>query len=175
MLLKIGVVLAAVPMALLALVAATGLLVVDVREGGPNGHHFIVPVPLILAQAAAGFVPADKVRLPLDRPALREYFPVAEKAIQALADGPDGELVRVEERGQSVVVSKAGDTLRVRVKGRDEDVSANVPLSAALELMRQCRDGRVVPGDLVAALRQARFTRLAEVHDGDDHVRVSVW
>jgi len=175
MLLKIGVILAAIPLSLMALVAGTGVLVVDVREGGPDGHRFIVPVPLILAQAAAGFVPQNKARIPLDRPELREYLPIAEQVLQALADAPDGELVRVEQRQETVVVTKVGDTLQVRVKGPREEVSVNLPLKMALEVLRQCRDGRVEARSLVGTLHQARMTNLVEVHKGTDHVKVSVW
>jgi hypothetical protein len=49
---KLAVILG-VPIALLATVASLGIVVVDVREGGPNGNHIIVPVPLVLAQANA--------------------------------------------------------------------------------------------------------------------------
>ena len=47
-----------VPVAMLATVASLGVVVVDVREGGPDGHHIVVPVPLVLAQAALAVAPA---------------------------------------------------------------------------------------------------------------------
>ena len=61
MLLKVGMVLAAVPMSLLALVAGTGVVVVDVQEKGPDGHHFVVPVPLLLAQAPRASCPKGRI------------------------------------------------------------------------------------------------------------------
>lgn len=131
MLLKIGAVLAAIPLALFALVGATGVLVVDVRESGPDGHHFIVPVPLLLAQAAAGLAP--HAGREVDLPQLSEYLPMAQAAIEGLSGAPDGELVRVEERDEIVLITKVGSTLQVRVNGRNEEVSVNVPLSMAAE------------------------------------------
>ena len=37
--------------------------------------------------------------------------------LEALADAPDGELVRVESRDEQVVITKEGRSLRVRVTG----------------------------------------------------------
>src|SRR6266699_1136547 len=119
-----------VPVAFLAAVASLGLEVVDVREGGPDGHHIVVPVPLALAQTALAFAPEERLRVKLDRVA--QHLPLAREVLQALAAGPDGELVRVEEPGEQVVVTKVGDTLRVRVHDRNDDVTANVPLPLAM-------------------------------------------
>ena len=47
----------AVPFALLATVASLGVVVVDVQEGGPDGHRIMVPVPLVFAQAALASAP----------------------------------------------------------------------------------------------------------------------
>jgi len=175
MLIKVAAILAAIPLALMALFGATGILWVDVREGGSDGHHIVVPVPLLAAQAAAAFVPAHvnrELELP---PEALQALPAAEKALEALAEAPDGELVRVEDRGETVVIRKAGDILEVRVNGRRENVNVNVPISMALEVLHGLREGRVRPSEVVGALRGARFTDLVEVQDGDDQVRVSIW
>ena len=50
-----------------------------------------------------------------------------------------------------------------------------VPFDLARQALRQARDGRIAPGDVVAALRHARLTRLVEVHDGGEHVTITVW
>lgn len=173
MLLKIGMVLAAVPLSLLALVAGTGVVVVDVREKGPDGHHIILPVPLVLAQVAASFVPEGKERLDLGE--ARRYLPVAEEMLKALAECPDGELVRVEERDQRVLVTKVGATLHVTVHEKDQDVDVTVPLAMAGTILHEAGHGSLRPRDLVAALRGARLTTVADVRDGDQHVRVTVW
>jgi hypothetical protein len=175
MLLKIAAVLAAIPLALMGLFGATGILWVNVQEGGPHGHHIVVPVPLLAVQAAAAFVPAHVTReLELPEEA-REALPAAEKVLAALAEAPDGELVRVEERHETVIVRKVGDTLEIRVSGRRENVNVNVPLSTALELVQGLREGRIRPSQVVGALREARFTDLVEVQDGDDRVSISIW
>ena len=175
MLLKIAAVLAAIPLALLGLFGATGILWVDVREGGPSGHRIVVPVPLLAVQAAAALVPPHVTREMELPPEAREALPAAERALEALAEAPDGELVRVEERGETVIVRKVGDTLEVRVSGPRENVNVNVPLATALDVLHGLRDGRVHPSEIVGALRQARFTSLVDVQDGEDQVRISIW
>jgi hypothetical protein len=165
-----------VPIALLATVASLGVVVVDVREGGPDGSRIVVPVPLVLAQAALAVAPAvapaHELRIP-DHEAL-EHIGLAREVIEALAAAPDGELVRVEERDERVLVVKEGRSLRVRVSGPREDVSVNVPLHLALEALPG-RDGRIRTAALAGALGGVRFTDLVDVRDGDDHVRVYVW
>jgi hypothetical protein len=172
---KLVAALAAVPMSLLAVVAGTGILVVDVREGGRDGHHIVVPVPLVAVQVAASFAPRGKAHVDLGE--ARRYLPVAEDVLQALSAAGDAELVRVEERDEQVVITKAGDLLQVRVhaSGKKEEVAVDLPLSLARELLHKSRDGQVDAVDAVGLLRQARLTRLVDVRDGDDHVSVTLW
>ncbi len=164
-----------VPAALLATVASLGVVVVDVREGGPDGQRIVVPLPLVLAQAAVAVAPvvtAEKLRIP-DREAL-QHLGLARGVMEALATSPDGELVRVEERDEQVVITKQGGTLQIRVHGADEDVSVNVPLRLALQALPDER-GNIRTAALAAALGSVRFTDLVEVQDGNDHVRIYVW
>jgi len=162
----------AVPMAGAGVVAATGVAWVDVQEGGRDGHHIVLPVPLALAQTAAAFVPQAQRRVDLGD--ARRYLPVAREALQALADGPDGELVRVEERDEQVVVEKVGRMLRVHVKDGGEDVLVNLPIEAALEAVGE--DGSFSPARVIQALRHARFTKLVEVTGRDgERVKISIW
>jgi hypothetical protein len=168
---KLAVILG-IPIALLATVASMGVVVVDVREGGPGGHRFVVPFPLVLAQAAVAVVPQEKLRIP-DNEVL-EHIDVAREVLEALAEAPDGELVRVEERNELVVVTKAGRSLRVHVSGPNENVSVNVPLHLALQALPD-EHGRVRTAALAGALAGVRFTDLVEVEDGKDRVRVWVW
>src|SRR6266702_1585904 len=133
-----------VPVALLAAVASLGVVVVDVREGGPEGHHIVV------------------------------HLPLAREVLQALAAGPDGELVRVEEPGEQVVVTKVGNTLRVRVHDRNDDVTVNVPLPLAMAALPDAQ-GRIPMASLAGALGGVRFTDLVDVRSGRDHVKVYVF
>jgi hypothetical protein len=172
---KLAVILG-VPIALLATIASLGVVVVDVREGGPNGNHIVVPVPLVFAQAALTLAPvvapADKLRIP-DNEAL-EHIGLAREVLEALAAAPDCELVRVEERDQQVVITKEGRSLHVRVTGEKENVSVNVPLHLAMQALPD-KDGRIHTAALAGALGAVRFTDLVDVQDGKDHVRVYVW
>lgn len=160
----------AIPAVAAATVAATGVAWVDVKEGGRHGHRIVVPVPLLVAEAAAAFVPRHEIRLP---PEAARRLPVAREVLQALAESPDAELVRVEERDEQVIVSKAGGDLHVEVHGRGGEVSVNVPLAAVKDLIRE--DGTIDPSDAVRVLRHSRFSTLLDVHQGGDHVRVTVW
>ena len=171
---KLAIVLG-VPIALLATLASLGVVVVDVREGGPDGSRIVVPVPLVFAQAALAVAPAvapaDKLRIPDEA---LEHIGLAREILEALAKAPDGELVRVEERDELVVITKEGRSLRVRVSGERENVNVNVPLQLALQALPD-EHGRIRTAALAGALAGVRFTDLVEVQDGNDHVRVWVW
>jgi hypothetical protein len=166
----------AVPVAFLATVASLGVMVVDVQEGGPDGHRIVVPVPLVLAQAAVAVAPVvaeQELRIP-DNDVL-EHIGLARGVLEAIAAAPDGELVRVEERDEQVLVVKEGNALRVRVHGRKgEDVSVRVPLDVALNALPG-DDGRISALALAGAMSMVRFTDLVDVREGDSHVRVWVW
>ena len=162
-----------VPVATTATVAATGVAWIDVKEGGPDGHRIVLPVPLLLAQTAVAFIPQKDLDFDLPPEAAR-HLGAAREVLQALATSPDGEYVRVEEEDQQVLIEKVGDTLRVRVHGQDgEDVTVNVPLSAVSEIID--RHGRISPARAVGLLRNARFSTLVDVRHGDDHVRITVF
>lgn len=169
-------VLLGVPIAMLATVASLGVMVVDVREGGPDGHRVVVPVPLVLAQAALAVAPivapADKLRIPAGEGL--EHVGLAKEVLEALAAAPDGELVRVEDGRENVLVTKEGRSLHVRVRSDKEKVDVTVPLALALQALPD-RDGRIRTARLAGALGAVRFTDLVDVQDGKDHVRVYVW
>ena len=170
--LKIAAVLA-VPLAMFTAVANTSFLVVDVQESGPDGVHLVLPVPLLLAQAAVNLAPESKTRVHI--PEIEEYLPAAEKMVEALRRAPDAELVRVEESDETVVISKAGDWLEVQVDGRREEVSVRLPLATVADVLSQARGGSIDAGSVIASLRSLRRTDLVEVRDGNDHVKVWVW
>ena len=171
---KLAVILG-VPIALLATVASLGIVVVDVREGGPDPHRIVVPVPLVFAQAALAVAPAvapqDKLRLPEEA---LEHVGLAREVLEALAAAPDCELVRVEERDEQVVITKEGRSLHVRVTGKKENVSVNVPFHLVMQALPD-KDGRIQTAALAGALGTLRFTDLVDVQDGKDHVRIYVW
>lgn len=156
------------------LLASMSWVVVDVRQSA-DGVRLIVPVPLLAAQTALAFVPAVQKRVDLPEDA-RRALPAAEKAIHALKAAPDGELVRVEDRDQRVLITKEGDLLRIRVHDADgdQDVKVDVPLDLADRILSESQDG-VSASEVVAALRDVSHTDLVEVRDGRDHVKVWIW
>jgi hypothetical protein len=167
-----------VPVAMLATIASLGVVVVDVREGGPDGHRIVVPVPLVFAQAALALapiaVPDHAMRMRVPDEAL-EHMGLAREVLEALAEAPDGEYVRVEDHNELVVVAKEGRYFKVNVKnGTRENVSVNVPINLALQALPGS-DGRIRTAALAGALSGVRFTDLVDVQDGNDHVRVWVW
>ena len=164
----------AVPLALLATVASLGVVVVDVQEGGPDGHRIMVPVPLVFAQAAlaAGpIVAEEELRIPDEA---LEHIGIAREILDALAAAPDGVLVHVQEPDEEVIIRKVGDKLVVRVHSNEEEGSVNVPLSLARSALPDS-DGRISTVAMAGSLGGVRFTDLVEVHDGNDHVRIWVW
>jgi hypothetical protein len=165
---------AALPVAAAGAVALTGVAVVDVREGGGQGHRIVVPVPLALAQTAVALVPAEKTHLRLPPEAVR-YLPIAKEVMEALAAGSDGELVRVEEPNQTVLIRKQGGLLLVNVANGREKVTVRVPLEVALAALPG-PEGQLDASRALRALGQARFTKLVDVHASDGaEVKVTLY
>ncbi len=173
MFLKLAGVALAVPVAAVATVGATGVMVVDVREGGRDGHRIVVPVPLALVKTGLVLAPPDKARIDVGEAA--QHLPMARGVIEAIAAAPDGEFVRVEQPGELVVVAKQGDLLKVEVQGKGrEHVKVQVPLQAVLDMLPR-EGGAIQPAQVASALSSLRFTDLVEVQDGDDHVKIWVF
>ncbi len=155
------------------------MLVVEVREKGPAGHHLVIPVPLLPLRTAAAFVPPATVDLAdhgraLD-PDAREALKSAGKVLDALEAAPDGELVRVEEPQESVLISKEDGRLRVSAHStRGEQVEVEVPLSLAREVVADAQDGTVDPGAVLRAVGACPRGRLVEVRDRDADVRIRI-
>ncbi|MCM2254149.1 MAG: hypothetical protein NDJ94_00635 [Vicinamibacteria bacterium] len=167
--------LAALPVVATLAVANTSMLVVDVKEGGPSGHRIVVPVPLFLAQAALNMVPSHATRAEIPAEAV-EVMARSAGLLDALADCPDAELVRVEDGNETVVIEKAGDVLRISVDGRrNEQVRVNVPIGVVRDFVKAQGSRELRAADVVAALKQVSNTDLVDVRDGRDHVRVYVW
>ena len=163
----------ALPLALLSIVASSSCLVVDVREGGPDGMHIVVPVPLALAQLAVAFVPSEHTRVPC--PEAAEFLPMARRIIEELQDMEDIELVRVEDGHELVVVSKIGENLEVEVFGNDEEVKVSLPLYAVEDILASFDGETFEASEAIAALRSVSNMDLVHVRDGDEEVKIWVW
>jgi hypothetical protein len=174
MLLKIGAALAAVPLAMVGVVAGTGVAVVDVKQA--DGTRIVIPVPLLRAETAAHLAPANATRQAMkNMERAQRYLPVAEEVVAALAEAPDAELVSVDDDSEHVRINKVGSEIQIRVTSRREKVAVNVPIDMVQQTLRKVHHGNMYPEDFVALLRQARMTDLVDVVDGDDHVKISIW
>jgi hypothetical protein len=160
------------PVVFLGLLLSADYAVVDVREGGPDGMRFIVPVPLSLARLALNFAPSEAKYVSV--PEVAEYLPYAERVVAELREAPDGVLVSVEERRQSVLVEKVGDALEVHVDDGDAVVDVTIPLDAVIDIVRAYDGEGFDTRDLVRAVGRAHGN-VVHVKDGDEEVRVWVW
>jgi hypothetical protein len=153
------------------LLGITGVALVDVREGAPDGHHLTIPVPLLIAQAALTFAP-DEAKY-VECPQFARYQKVASTILEELAHAPDGVLVEVHDGGDSVLIQKEGDVLRINVdEASGETVECNLPLKSAIKAV-QSYDGHGFPTKAAFwALRRAPHGTLVHVKDGEDEVTV---
>jgi hypothetical protein len=164
-------VMAALPIALVGLMASMSYVVVDVKT--EEGPRFVIPVPLVAARAALPFVPEDANYIPC--PELAEYHEAAERLVQALIEAPDGELIHVEEGDETVFISKTGETLEIEVHEGDQDVSVTLPLEAVAELLSRYDGEGFEASDVVAALGSVSRSDLVHVRDGEQEVKVWIW
>lgn len=170
--LKIGIIIAA-PFLLMALaLGATGIVVVDVQEGGPDGNHIVVPVPLVLAQVALGFAP-DEARY-VECTELADYHEIAEKIVAELREIEDFTMVEVIEGNENVLIRKVGDSLLVDVLDGDEEVHCRVPLKAVGRMLASYDGEGFSTRKLIWAVRGAGRGQLVHVIDGDDEVKIRI-
>jgi hypothetical protein len=168
--LKVGLILASPFLIMALVVGATGVVVVDVQEGGEDGTHIVVPVPLVLAQVALTFAP-DEAKY-VECLELAQYQELAERIVKELEDVPDFTLLEVEDGGENVLIRKVGESLMVDVIDCGEEVHCQVPLKAVNRVLRSY-DGRgFSTKSMVWALRSAPRGDLVYVRDGDDVVRI---
>jgi len=173
---RVGAALGLVGVLLGAAVAGTGVMVVDVKKA--DGTRLVVPIPLLLAQAAARLGPARSAAAEIDRQVarVRQYLPVAEEVLAAVAESMDGELASVDQGDEHVRVSKVGDSLRIHIDNPRERTELNVPFDLARRALQHARQGPVSPAAVLAMLRYSRLTQLADVDNvGGDHVRLKIW
>lgn len=178
MLLKLTAIALAVPVAGAATVAATGVMVIDVREHKANGQHLVIPVPMLPVRVLAGMVPSLAIPLKSDHHRMdadaRQAMQAGAQVLEALAASPDGELVRVNDRDETVVIVKEEGHLAVHVRSARETVDVNVPLDLARAVMEDVKDGTVDPSAILGALARTGRGRLVDVHADDADVSIRV-
>lgn len=168
---KLGLILAAPFLLLAMMVGASGVVVVDVNEGGVDGTHLMIPVPLALAQTALTFAP-DEMKY-IDCPEFAPYQDVAERILEELKDTPDFTLVEVRERDTHVLVKKEGDHLRVEVyEANETEVSCLLPINGALKVIRSYDGERFPAKAAIWGMRKAKRGTLVHVKDGGDEVKI---
>ncbi len=168
--LKVAAILATPLVASGLFLGATGVLLVDVREGGPDGMHIVVPVPLIVAQAALSFAPEEARMVKCGDVA--QYRELGVRLAEELSRCPDFTIVEVAERNESVVVRKEGKCITVDVNEPGEQVHCRIPLKSVARILA-AHDGegfRTV--EAIKALRHAPRGDLIYVRDGQDEVRI---
>jgi hypothetical protein len=162
----------AVPLFLGMLVYATGLAIVDVREGR-DGTRLIIPVPLALANTALLFVEPKHKRIECLE--FAGHRGAALRLARELRAAPDARFVEVESPDERVTIDKSGDLLVIEVHDGDEDVRVRAPLAAIEELFEGYDGTSFHASDVLAALRKAPPGECVRVDDGEDHVRVWIW
>jgi hypothetical protein len=172
MLLKAGLFLGTPFLLMALLIGASGVVVVDVHEGGPDGHHFVIPVPLFLAQAALTFAPHEAKYIPCE-----EFAPYQELSVRVLEElemAPDGLLVEVHDGGETVLIRKVGKNLQIDVESAGEEVHCTLPIQGAIDMI-EAYDGHGFPTKAaIGGIRHARRGTLVHVKDASDEVRIRV-
>ena len=168
-LLKVAGVLAAV-----ALIVALSLTWVVVRVVQTDGPTIIVPAPAILGQVVLAFTPAREREIEFDFD-LTPYREPGREFIRELRATPDAELLRVDQDGETVVISKQGDRIRIEVDNRDETVKVNAPI-AAFEAFLEAYEGKGMRlTQLAGMIRHFDSGKVVEVRTADTDVDVWIW
>jgi len=108
-----------------------GVATVEVRES--DGTYVYVPVPVVLVSLALNFIPAEELRNA--GPEIAQFGPVASAVLQGLDECPDGVLVHVEDREETVDISKQNGRLIIQVDGRSEKVNVRLPLQGTSRIL----------------------------------------
>lgn len=150
---------------------ATGILLVDVREGGTDGTHIVIPVPLVLAQVALAVAPAEARYVKCED--FAEYQEISVRLAEELSRCPDFIIAEVVERDESVLVRKEGKCITVDVKDGDEQVHCRVPLKSVARMLASYDGEGFSTSSMIRALRSAPRGDLVHVRDGQDEVRIT--
>ena len=109
-------------------VAATGLVTVNVHDKA-EGTHIYLPVPAALVYLGMDLLPlvVEDHELENMRRDMGEWGPFVAATLEGLADCPDGVLVDVRDRDETVRIVKEGRSFEIRVRSRNESVDITVP------------------------------------------------
>lgn len=137
---KILVVLAAIPVTVFGLIVAAGAVaysagavVVHVDSKEPGAFPIIVPVPVLLLQAAVALAPPDKFEPAMAQ--LRPLLPNIRAAVESLQEIPDCVLAEGRNGRETFSVVKSGGSLVIDVETNEETVHVSLPVSALSGLL----------------------------------------
>jgi hypothetical protein len=164
--------------------AADAWIHVDVFEG-EDGTNVKLNLPLSLIEAVLPAIQDERIqggriRIDLDQEDRGQLRSLDLKSImQALREQPDGDFVRVRDRGEQVRVAKSGRFLLVNVDGNREnaDRPERVRIKLPIDLASAIAEGDGQEVDLVAmvrALARHRGEDLVSIEDGQTRVRIWV-
>ena len=113
-----------------ATVAATGTVTVRVQDSGPDGVNLWIPVPAILLDvalfAAPSLIPMDE--LDEVRREAAPFLPGLRSLAHDLESIPAGSvLVQVQDRGETVMITKEWRSFEIKVDTHDTKVEVSVP------------------------------------------------
>ena len=169
MILKLGLLLASPFILATVVFGATGVVLVDVQE--EDGMHIVIPVPILLAQAALSFAPNEAKYV--EAPEFAPYMELADSVLEELQYVEDFTMVEIEDGDDSVMIRKVGDELLVDVSSRGgEQVLCRVPIKGAARVLASYDGYGFTTKSAVAALRSASRGDLVHVQDGGDTVRI---
>lgn len=155
----------------LAILALFGIVVVDVREGGPDGTRIVVPVPLVLVNLAEPFLPARARTVECKSEA--GEFAAARAIVAELRQQPDFTLVEVVDGDERVLVRKQGRFFIVDVAdGCDQKVHCRLPIKAAERVLAGFTGGCFKTSAALRACTDLPPGDIVHVRDGDDIVRI---
>lgn len=172
MLLKVGLLLGTPVLLMAVLIGASGVVVVDVHEGGPDGHHFVIPVPMFLAHAALSFAPEEAKYIQCE-----DFAPYQDLSVQVLEEiqkAPDGVLVEVHDGGERVLIQKVGKNLQIDVEDAGEEVHCTVPIQGAIRMIEAYDGHGFSTRAALGSIRYSRRGTVVHVKDARDEVRIRV-
>jgi hypothetical protein len=148
-------------------------MVVDVRPGDPDAPHIKVPVPLLAARVAAGFVPDEVLEDAQVPPEVKEHREAVLNALEALIEAPDATFVRVDTDDEHVLIDKVGSDLQIAVDADDARVRCTVPIDGVLDALEHWDWETADPSLVFRVLSAAGNGNLVTV-EADDGTRVTI-
>ena len=132
---KIALGMAGVGIASVGVLCSEGLVNVKVAEKQPNGVHFHLVAPAMLAPIAVHMAPrialADAARQ------IQPHLPEIQAALDGLSETGDVVLVEVRGPDEHVEVQKEGGSIIVDVNDADDVVHVSVPIRAVASTVNQ--------------------------------------